>query len=63
MSLEIKMTSVFYVKKTLRLTVSNKFYLFNPVLSIYWNNKCQYIKYEYQNVCGRFVLNNQILQF
>ena len=30
MSLEIEMTSVFYVKKTLRFIVSNKFYLFNP---------------------------------
>ena len=30
MSLEVEMTSVFYVKKTLRFTVSNKFYLFKP---------------------------------
>ena len=30
MSLEIEMKSVFYVKKALRFTACNKFYLFNP---------------------------------
>ena len=30
MLLEIEMTTVFNVKKTLRITVSNEFFLFNP---------------------------------
>ena len=32
MSSEIEMTSVYYVKKKLRFTISNKFYLLNPVI-------------------------------
>ena len=38
------MTSVFYVKKTLRFTVSIIYFHLTLVLSKYQNNKYQYIK-------------------
>ena len=48
------MTSVFYVKKTLRFTVSIIYFHLTLVLSKYQNNKYQYIKKtnnnEYQYV-------------
>ena len=37
MSLEIEITSVFYIKKTLRFKICKKIYLFNLVLNKYQN--------------------------